>query len=208
MWRPRLTGSGAALMVAAAPAQAHSPMPGIEGFYVGFLHPLTQPTQLMLLVAAGVFLGTKASAVKAGCLGLLALGAVAGLAFGVAAGATADRAPLLAGAVIVLAAGTLYPRQWPDWASLGLAAGTGLLLGLACVPDPGRWRDIVVTALGSWVGISYFALLTVGATVELLRRWPGIATRIGVQVAAAWLIAMASLYVAFLVFAPDALVSA
>ncbi len=196
------------LTLSAASAQAHSPMPGIEGFYVGFLHPLTEPAQLMLLVALGVLVGARARAVRGRSMALLALGAGLGLALGGIAGASADRAPWLAGMVMVLASVALYPRNCPGWLGMTLAAAAGLMLGLACVPDPGRWRDVTVTAVGSWCGISYFALLTVGATIELLRRWPGIATRVGVQVAAAWLIAMASLYLAVLVFAPDAVVAA
>lgn len=192
------------MLLSALPAQAHSPMPGVEGFYIGFLHPLTQPTQLMLLVALGAYAGSKASAVKGLAMAGLALAALVGLAAGAAVGATADRGPVLAALVILTAAGALYRGGLPGWLSVAALTLGGLLLGLACVPDPGGWRDLAITAFGSWVGITYFALMTVGGTVELLERWPGPATRIGVQVAAAWLIAMAAMYVAFLWFAPGA----
>jgi hypothetical protein len=93
---------------------------------------------------------------------------------------------------------SLYPGRIHAWLVVAYALCGGLLLGLACVPDPGRWREVVITSLGSWLGIGYFSVLAIGGLVALLGRWPGTVTRVGVRVAAAWLVAMASMYAAFL----------
>ena len=39
------------------PAYAHSPVPGIEGFYIGLLHPFSTPAQALLMLGLGLLIG-------------------------------------------------------------------------------------------------------------------------------------------------------
>jgi apolipoprotein N-acyltransferase len=73
----------------------------------------------------------------------------------------------------------------------------GLGIGMASVPDPGAWRDVAITSLGSWFGICYFTVIVIGGVVAALDRWPGRPLRIALGVLASWLVAMAALYLAF-----------
>jgi hypothetical protein len=193
--RPVLAVAG--LLLAPA-AHAHSPFPGLKGLYVGFIHPLTQPAQVMLIVALGIFIAARSGGLRGAAAGALVMAALVGLAVGTLFGAALDYGAALAMAVIAGAVGSLYPGRIHAWLVVAYALGGGLLLGLACVPDPGRWREVVITSLGSWLGIGYFSVLAIGGLVALLGRWPGTVTRVGVRVAAAWLVAMASMYAAFL----------
>lgn len=186
-----------ALLLAAPAAQAHSPFPGLKGLYTGFIHPLTQPAQVMLILAVGIFIAARAGDGRGAAAAAVTGAALAGLGAGALLGTGPDYGPLLATAVIAGGAGALYPHYLPPAVALLYAGCSGLLLGLACVPDPGYWREVAITSLGSWLGIGYFSVLTSGGLVALLKRWHGPVTRIGVQVVAAWLIAVASLYAAF-----------
>jgi hydrogenase/urease accessory protein HupE len=47
---------GPAWLVLPKPAYAHSPIPGIEGFYVGLLHPFSTPSQALLMLGLGLLI--------------------------------------------------------------------------------------------------------------------------------------------------------
>ena len=113
----------------------------------------------------------------------MAAAALVGLVVGAFAGVAWDYGPLLAALVVAGAAGILYPRAVHPALTVAYAGCCGVLLGLACVPDPGAWREVAITSLGSWLGIGYFAVLAIGGLVAVLNRWPGTVTRIGVDVA-------------------------
>lgn len=188
----------AVLLVAfPGPALAHSPMPGIEGFYLGLRHPLSTPDQALALIACGLLLGSFAlRRMTPGFVGL-AGGLLAGFVLGQGGG---DPAPWLYG----LAAGAavwaaLLPGRGRV-AACALAVLAGALLGWASVPEDGPVRDRVITMLGSFLSVSLLTLYLAGS-VDMLRErfdapWLGIALRVVAASVAAVAILMLALVLA------------
>lgn len=198
--RGRRVFAAAAMSAAAGPACAHSPLPGIEGFYAGLFHPLTTPDQLLALLGLGLLLGGFGGKRLARALGVLGLGLLAGLVLGRPSG---DSAPWIYGCALIAAAGAaLVPGRFlPVVLCMTLVAGG--LLGWASLPDPGPPRDRLFTMSGSAVGAALATLYLAGG-VDLLRErvaapWLSVALR----VVAAWVFAVAALMLA-LTLAPPA----
>ncbi len=179
-------------------ASAHSPIDGMEGFYVGFLHPLSTAGQVLALIAIGLFVGrvdqtsfTRAwSAFAALVVGGILLGQIVGLSGHedtVLLGVAAVVALIAAGAPQrIFAPGRLQPGA--------LAAGVGgLLLGLASTPDAGPARATILVLSGSFVGLNVAFLYLAGGTIWLLDRYAARWALIGLRVLASWVAAIAIL---------------
>lgn len=201
----RAPGAALALCAGAGPAAAHSPLPGIEGFYAGLLHPLSTPDQALALLATGLLLGGFAIQRLPVAFGAAAIGLATGLATGLARGtATGDPAPWLFGLAALAAAGAaLAPGRALPLAAL-LSLGAGALLGWASLPDAGPPRDRAFTMAGSVTGAA-LGLLYVAGGLDLLRdrlRAPWLA--IALRVLAAWIAAIALLMLALSLAPPRA----
>lgn len=181
---------------------AHSPIPGIKGFYIGLLHPLTSPAQVLALLALGVAFGLRwprlfamAWAAFAGCY-------LVGIALGQAGVPVASAEP----ALLALAFATgAFAALWPSGpaAPLIAAAGAaGLLIGIVSTPDPGSLRSTVITLTGSFVGAVVALLYAAGGLGWLYERTSAAWLRIGFRIAAAWISAIAALILALALAAP------
>jgi hydrogenase/urease accessory protein HupE len=200
----RRAAGGLALAAALlpGPAVAHSPIRGIEGFYVGLLHPLTSAGQILALLALGLFFGQRwprhfglAWAIFAGaCLGGILLGQM-----GVPADLTESGLLALALATSGLAALRPGGVAAPGIAAAGIA---GLLLGLASTPDPGPLRATVITLTGSLTGAVVALLYAAGGLGWLHERATRTWARMGFRIAAAWSAAIAALLLALSVAGP------
>ena len=149
-------------LYAAPPAQAHSPVPGIEGFYVGLLDPLSAAPQALVLLGLGLLI---ASFDKSKAVWQLVAFAAASLA-GIVLGASLLRfdAALLATATVAGALAAFAPsRQWV--VCLVLAVIGGFYVGAVSIPDPGPVRDRIITVSGSFVGANLALLYVFGAIV-------------------------------------------
>lgn len=190
-------GPGAALAAAPGAAAAHSPVPGIEGFYTGLAHPFVEPTLLVASLAV-VFLILQdwprrfrlgwpvyAATVAIGLLAARSLGAMVPLDVALLGSAA------LAAALAAAAGDRATALALPLLALSGLAVGAGAL------PEPGPVRDVVITAAGTVVGAN-LGLLVIGGAIDWLReRHDGPVLRIGIRVAASWLAAVALMILAF-----------
>ncbi len=192
---------GLAATLLAPAVEAHSPFPGLKGLYAGFLHPLTQPAQIMLLLTLGLLIGDRAERVRQPATVVTIGGVLAGLIGAAALGLAGDHGEVLSGLVVIGAAAVLY-RRTPDAVVVAHAMPAGLALGMASVPDPGGWRDMAITSTGSWFGVGFFALLAIGAMAAAVERWPGPVFDTVRRIAAAWLLAISGLYAALLWHAP------
>ena len=182
----------------ASPAQAHAPFPGLEGFYIGLLHPFSTPSQAAMMIGVAFAVGGFGVEKARWQLAAFLVTSFAGLFLG---SASMDLEQVMfavafvACAFAALAAGKLAP------AVIGLTAVSGFLIGSASIPDAGPARDRLFTMSGSMVGANV-GLLYIFGLVNVVRErytwpWVGIAFR----VAAAWLGAIALLMLA-LGFAP------
>lgn len=178
-------------------ALAHSPMPAMEGFYVGLLHPVSTASPLLCVLALGLLLShggpryfSRSWAVYAGGL---AIGLTAGIA-GLWVFLWLDMA-VLSLAIFAAALAALAPgRLWPlPIVVAGLAAGC---LGVTITPDPGPSVDVAFTVTGTFVGANV-GLLYVAAAAQWIRQQFTMAwVSIGLRVLAAWIAAIAVLLMA------------
>jgi hypothetical protein len=182
------------------PVHAHSPVPGIEGFYSGLLHPFSTPAQALLMIGLGLMAGGFEPTKARLPLGVFVATMVGGLMIGgvfeqpdMAMFASAFAACALS----ALAAGRLLP------AAIAVAAAGGVCIGVVSLADPGPMRDRIITTLGAFTGASVGLLYLVGMSVIIRERyvsWTWIPTAF--RVAAAWIGAVSLLMLA-LIFAPE-----
>ncbi len=178
-------------------AQAHSPYPGVRGFYVGALHPLTTPSHVLLIIAISLLLGIRSNDNRMRFLvGIFSTAVGLILAFVLAS--------YLPSAVVILLLTTLIgglligPRSLPDWALLLLCAASGFFLALESIPDPGPFLDVLITVVGSLVGIHYLIMYGARGARAALLRWDSQPLQIGIKVVGSWLCAIGLLMLAFL----------
>jgi urease accessory protein len=183
----------------AAPAAAHSPIPGIGAFYSGALHPVIAPALLIGLLALGLLLGQCADgAIVRVRTALAAYGAalLAGLALhGWVGEIDTDRLLLFCGAL----AGGAVAAAWrlPPAVRLSLAVVVGLGTGLASTPSGVEGRAYATMLVGTVLG-SMLLPAWVTAMVTLPQpAW----VKIAVRVLGSWLFAAAMLVLS-LSFAP------
>lgn len=188
---------GAALGLATGllpgPAFAHSALPGVDGFWVGLLHPLAMPEQVLALLALGVAIGHHWPAAYKIAGPVFAVATAAGLASGFGSfGGFAPAMPLLVVALIA-AVFTVVSAPLPGAVSLGLSTAAGGLIGLAAIPDPGPLPATMVTIAGSWIGANLVLFYASAGVGRLRDRFPRPWLRIGLRVLASWIGAIACL---------------
>ncbi|WP_420337629.1 hypothetical protein [Roseibium sp.] len=194
----RAAGLGLGILVGlTGAAQAHSPVPGIEGFYVGLLHPLLSPAQILLILSAGLLIGGfPRDRVR------WLLAAFLGCSFAGLFWSGGDVSDTLAYTVVIatsaLAAASAN-RFFP--AAVVCVAIAGLLLGAMSVPDGGLWWDRFVTMSGSLAGLNILMLYLSGCVVVLNERVHWAMLPVAFRIAAAWIAAVSSMMLA-IQFAP------
>jgi hydrogenase/urease accessory protein HupE len=185
----------AAAICAPGPAFAHGTLKGLDGFNSGFIHPFTEPSQVVLILGFGLFAGSFAVRRNE----TLALVFAASLALGLMVGngqamqvvewASFALAGLAAGGAALLPA-RLFAAAVP------LAVAAGLAAGMISAPEAGLLRDRLLTGAGTVVSINA-AIIYLSALVHVLpgrigQPWVPIAFRI----IAAWTATIAVLMLA------------
>lgn len=189
------------------PAAAHAPIEGIEGFYIGLVHPLTSPAQVLILVALGVVFGQRWPNNVGIALALFAAACFGGIVLG-QVGVPFDTAEtiLLALALLAGALGALWPAS-PVVLGFLAAAIAGVLIGLASTPDPGPFRPTAITLFGSFVGATVLLLYSAGGLGAIHEKTTKPWVRIGLRVVAAWVAAIASILLALALGNPQTTVA-
>ncbi|WP_223421424.1 hypothetical protein [Tateyamaria pelophila] len=200
---PKTWGLAGCLVVAGAgPVMAHSPVPGIEGFYVGLLHPFSTPSQAVLMIGLGLLVGAFDVVKVRWLLGSFLVASTAGLIAGF--GTAEIDATMFAAAFVACAFAALLPGK-TALAALGVVAFGGLLIGAASIPDDGPMRDRMFTMSGSLVGANVGLLYLFGINhwIRELYTWAWVP--IAFRVAAAWVgaIALVMLALSFAEIAPQ-----
>lgn len=175
------------------PAQAHSPLPGVEGFYTGLLHPFSTPAQLLSILSLGLMVARYSGQHYRWLGGAFLLTTLGGLTFD---GGAPDAA-LLATAIAAAGMAALLPGQLLPLA-VAIAALGGVLTGMASVPEPGPARDRIITMSGSFVGANLGLLYCMGLLTALTERYRAAWIAIGLRIAAAWTVAVSMLMLALL----------
>ena len=168
-------------------------MPGLEGFYVGLLHPFSTPGQALVIVALGLLLGGFEPARAKSAFPVFLIITLLGLWLSI--GYEALDTLLFATAFAAATLAALAPSKVLGLALILTGVG-GLLIGDSSVPDAGSWRDRLFTMSGSYVGANIGLLYLFGMCLFVRERishqWVSIAFR----VAAAWVGALSLLMLA------------
>lgn len=178
------------------PAAAHAPIPGWEGFYVGLLHPITSPSQVVALIALGLAFGQRWPGRFGLAWAVFAVACLIGILLG-QMGLPIETADLglLALAVATGTLAALWPAA-PVVLGVAAAAVAGILIGLASTPDPGALRATVITLAGSLLGAVLALLYAAGGFGWLHERATMAWAKIGFRIAAAWTATIAALLLA------------
>lgn len=185
VWLPLLAG--------ASPAHAHSPVPGIEGIYVGAMHPFSTPSHALLMLSLGLVAGAYKAETARWMLAGFLVACLSGLVFGPRD--VIDDATVFAFAFVTCSFIALFPNRFLPLA-IGLVCVGGFLVGALSIPDDGPVRDRIFTMSGSFVGASLGLLYLFGICLVIRERcsWPWIDVMF--RVVAAWLAAIALLMLA------------
>jgi len=178
IWRQGLV---LALLAVPAPAVAHDAFGDLGPFYQGLLHPLADPAQGLLLVAAAVLLARQPLAAVRPAYAALAAAGLMTLAVGTLISLPAPGLRTQALVALAVALAALVPfRPGP----VAIAAVAAVLGGFAALPlDAGNGvRAVVLGLLGGASGIALATLLFWGAANWADRRISPFAS----AVAASW----------------------
>ncbi len=196
------------LSVSAGPAFAHTPSPGLKGFWAGVLHPLTSPAQIMLLLGVSLWAGQQSLDQIRRQLLIAAIACIVGFAVGLTKlagtgeeilfGLNPSPSPLMVegAALSVAIIGALFAALLPKVAGAVLALAAmlmGVVTGLLNVPDPGSAAALGVTIFGSFTCVLYIGFVVAGG-IDYLRNkygWPWLG--IAVRTVSAWVAAISLL---------------
>lgn len=181
------------MLVAASPVSAHSPVPGIEGFYVGLIHPFSTPPQALLLLGLGFLVGGFKPEQARLLLLCFLVASFTGLFF--AFGFAEIDTIMFAIAFAACSMAALSPGNLVLLATALVGIGS-FLIGDASVPDDGPIRDRLITMSGSMVGANVGLLYLCGICLLAKERYTTPWVGISFRVAAAWLGAVSLLMLA------------
>lgn len=187
-------GAGLAALLLLLPevALAHSPIPGIGGFYNGILHPFLVPAHLVVLVGLGLWLGQQTMPRIEPALIAFSLMLVAGL--GLSSFVTLGDGQIWLLLACALAVGLLVAAAWslPRAATAAVAGLIALLVGLDSAADASGLQARLLVLAGVAVGVHLLLLNLVALTSYARKPW----LRIGVRVVGSWSAASALMVLA------------
>jgi hydrogenase/urease accessory protein HupE len=200
MWKTRWL-AGLVWLGFSNPAYAHSPIPGIEGFYVGLLHPFSTPSQAILMLGLGLLISGLRQSHYPPAFGIFLFSMLATLFIGPLVD-NPDVA-LFASAALVGAMAAIWPKTYLPVALAVVAVG-GFLIGQVSIPDPGPMRDRIITMAGSFVGANIGLLYVAGGAIFLKERFNQHWVEVAFRVVSAWLGAVALVMLALQLALDDA----
>ncbi len=186
---------GGWLLLPSARAEAHTTFPGLGEIASGFLHPLTTPPHLLILLALGLWLGQRAPLRIMKPTAVFAAGSVSGLLLTVAAHVGGVYPPVLVVAGLCIGACVAVGMPMPFWTKLAACGVAALLLGMDSGVDAGIAGGSAAKILSAtWVSL-LLCLVNVAFYISLLPpvRW----VQIGVRILGSWIVAIDFLLLAF-----------
>ncbi|MCL9774013.1 HupE/UreJ family protein [Vibrio methylphosphonaticus] len=171
-----------------ASAFAHSPIEGVGEFYNGLLHPILVYTQLLSLVALGLWLGYQPKKQRATSLVGLALCCTLGLVLTPYVDENAMEVLPLFSATL-LGTALMYRLVTPAWLTIIVASGTGLLIGLDSSQPLLYDTALLLSHIGNLLGVVLLVVNIVMLSQAAKKVWQQIAMRI----AGSWISACAIL---------------
>jgi len=193
--RERLGYLPAAALLTPGVASAHAPMPGVEGFYVGLLHPAGAPEPLLCALALGLVLGMAGPTLARRAWGVFVAALALGLVWSYARETAATSAWLPLAVALAAAATAVLGKA--RWLTIALGALGGMAIGVASAPDPGPAGAVIITLAGTFVGANLLLLLAFGAVDIARERLRAAWFMLAARVVAGWMVAIILLWGAF-----------
>ena len=172
---------------------AHTQFAGIGDFWNGTLHPLYTPAHVVLLIALGLCLGHQSLRRVTAAAVAFGLFSAVGTVWAIARPLTdvGQAAPLtVAMFVAVLIA---LDRAIPETGLIALYAAGGLLIGADSGVEHATLATAMKMSLGTWLSVCFVVFNIAFYTARLTQHWQ----RIGVRIAASWIVAISMLVLAF-----------
>jgi urease accessory protein len=181
-----------AVLCGVAPALAHTPIPGIDGFPGGLLHPIVVPAHALALVGLGLYIGLHPRRGRLGLLGAFAAALFAGLGAIMAAHVFTDGIPVLLALAAVTGLLVALARPLPLWPGAALAAIGAVAIMFDSVPQEISVNATLIALAGTMLSATLALAAVALASAEPRRQW----LRIGVRIAGSWTAASAILVLA------------
>lgn len=177
-------------------ALAHTASPGLGGFTGGMIHAVTEMPAPLALAGLGLLLGQLDDHAMARCYAAFAAGMCAGLTATLLAGSSVPHQTAMLLVTLAAAATVAAGFRQPGLLALLLALAGGLCFGVLAAPDPAPLATLLYAITGG-VMAACWALIAVSAAVYMARqRYPAPWLRIGLRIAASWIVAISALMLA------------
>jgi hydrogenase/urease accessory protein HupE len=174
-----------AVMLSAAPAEAHLNSTGMGPVYDGLMHFLTSPEDLVPALALALLAGLRGAAYGRRASLTLPAAWLVGSLFGLTAAATAGSAVLSSLWFLLLGGLVIADAKLSLHVMTGLAALLGLVHGYLNGTGMGHSWLAVVALIGLTSGVFVLIVLAAAFVVKLRANW----ARIAVRVAGSWIAA-------------------
>lgn len=191
---PRLLLLFACLLAFPAAAHAHSPIKGMGDFINGLLHPLTTPSQVLLIVGLGLLAGRRRPFnMKAPMAVFIALSGASLILATVCRVKSVHPAVLLA---IALCAGTLLALDKnPDAVPFcALFAAGAMAMGLDSAVEADSAASVAKTLFGNWISLVVLVYdIAIYVSLGGEAKW----LKVGLRIFGSWIIAISLMVLAF-----------
>jgi hydrogenase/urease accessory protein HupE len=191
---PRLLLLFACLLAFPAAAHAHSPIKGTGDFVNGLLHPLTTPSQVLLIIGLGLLAGRRRPFnMKTPMVVFIVLSGAALILATVCPVKSVHPAVLLA---IALCAGTLLAiDKNPDTLPFcALFAAGAIAMGLDSAVETGSAATMAKTLLGNWLSLVVLVYdIAIYVSLGGEAKW----LKVGLRIFGSWIIAISLMVLAF-----------
>jgi urease accessory protein len=193
-WHHCLVGALAAIPTA---AEAHSPFEGANTFHTGLLHPIVVPSETIVLVALGLFLGASGAARSRMGIVYLASGLLAAMVASEWISVPPDWTTTALLVLALMMASLVAAQVTPPIAITGFAAfATGAVTALDAASQE-YGVDLLLAGIATAVAATAVTTVVASIVVDARQQWLRIATR----VVGSWIAAASLMYLAWYVTA-------
>ena len=177
-----------------ATAHAHSPVKGMGDFISGLCHPLTTPSHVLLIVGLGLLAGRRHPFNLKLPMALFITCSGAALAIAVLGRIKTLHPAILIGIALCVGAPLALDKNPATLPFTALFAVAALAMGLDSAPEPGSAASTAKTLLGNWLSLVVLVYdIAIYVSLGGQAKW----LRVALQIAGAWMIAIAILVLAF-----------
>jgi hydrogenase/urease accessory protein HupE len=157
---------------------AHAPVPGLNSFLNGAVHPLLIPAHIIVLIAMGLLIGRQGSDSIGKVLPVFMLLIIPGVILSLWINGGESLALIILIFAFILGILIALGKSLPIWALMVFTCMTALLIGIDSAQMAFTGKDRYIALGGTVVGSSILLIYAAGFTEYLQKLWQGIPVRI------------------------------